>query len=320
VKKHASPFAPGVRFAPVVGVRKLEARAGVDPEDVARYEVAFSSDKEIERQGWFGKFREVLDHSVGAVEMHRFTSGTAAVLEEHRGAPIGVIESASIDPDGVGRAVIRFSRTQRGKDAEMDVNDAVRQNISVGYIPKRAKLVEESSDKGDLWRITLWEPVELSLVGVPADPSVGVGRDAGSASMHIEIEDNDQPEVRAMAEVDVKKDAIEGERERTRLLAEIGKTAGLTERVADWIQSGASVEKAQTEAIEHLRTKGPALKPADPLEGLSDRDRNDYSYRKAILQSADGDLDGLEAEVHQELGGQAQPDDLTLLTASVRPS
>jgi HK97 family phage major capsid protein len=119
--------------------------------------------------------------------------------------------------------------------------------------------------------------------------------------MHIEIEDNDQPEVRAMAEVDVKKDAIEGERERTRLLAEIGKTAGLTERVADWIQSGASVEKAQTEAIEHLRTKGPALKPADPLEGLSDRDRNDYSYRKAILQSADGDLDGLEAEVHQEL-------------------
>jgi HK97 family phage major capsid protein len=298
------PGGPGLRHMPATSVKKLEARSG-DPADVARYEVAFSSDAEIERSGWFGNYREVLDHSVGAVDMKRFTSGTAAVLEEHRGAPIGVIESASIDADQKGRAVIRFSRTQRGRDAALDVEDEVRMNISVGYIPKRAKLVEEDEVRGDLWRITSWEPVELSLVGVPADASVGVGRDAGQTSYpHIEIEDNNEPEVRAMPPVDekeAKQNGVNQERERTRLLAEIGKAGDLEGRVADWIQKGTSPTEAQAEAIEHLRTKGTAMQPKDPLEGLSDRDRASYSYARAILQASDGDLDGVEGEVHQEL-------------------
>jgi hypothetical protein len=80
VKKRALPGEPGIRFMPVQSIRKLEARAG-DAEDVARYEVAFSSEFEVERQGWFGTYREVLDHSPGAVDMTRFESGTAAVLE-----------------------------------------------------------------------------------------------------------------------------------------------------------------------------------------------------------------------------------------------
>jgi len=303
VKKQL-PGPPGVRFMQIESIRKIEARgdAAAAAEDVARYEVAFSSEHEVERRSYFGTYREVLDHTAGAVDMQRFTSGTAAVLEEHRGAPIGVIESATIGEDRKGRAVIRFSRTQRGKDAEMDVTDAVRANISVGYIPKRAKLVEENDEKGDLWRITSWEPVELSLVGVPADPTVGVGRDAGAISFHVEIED-DHPEreVRTMDEKEKQK-AIEGERERVRALAEVAVTAGLpAERVSEWIQKGTSVEVAQAEAIAHLRTKGAAIEPPDPLREMPRRDRERYSYRRAILGAADSNLDGVEAEVHEEL-------------------
>jgi HK97 family phage major capsid protein len=303
VKKRALPGEPGIRFMPVQSIRKLEARAG-DAEDVARYEVAFSSEFEVERQGWFGTYREVLDHSPGAVDMTRFESGTAAVLEEHRGVPIGVIESASIDQkDKMGRAVVRFSPTQRGRDAQMDVDAEVRMNISVGYMPKRAKLIEENEERGDLWKITRWMPVELSLVGVPADPSVGVGRSAGESWYpQVEIEDNPQPEVRRMPDVDLKKEGVEAERARVKALAEIATTAGMpAERVTEWIEKGSSVEMAQADAIKHLRTKGEALKPEDPLEGLSDGDRARYSYARAIAQAADDNLDGIEGEVHKEL-------------------
>lgn len=298
------PGAPGVRFMPVQSITKLEARSG-DAEDVARYEVAFSSEFEVVRSDWFGTYREVLDHSPGAVNMARFESGTANVLEEHRGAPIGVIESARIDSkDKMGRAIVRFSRTQRGKDARMDVDDEIRMNISVGYIPERAERVEKNAERGDLWKVTKWTPVELSLVGVPADPSVGVGRNAGESYPQVEVEDKDnpQPEVRRMPEVDLKKEGIDAERARVKALAEIATTAGMpAERVTEWIEKGSSVEAAQADAIKHLRTKGEALKPEDPLAGLSDHDRSRYSYARAIARAADGDLDGVEGEVHQEL-------------------
>jgi len=294
----------GIRFLDAT-IKRVEVRdaGATEAEAVARYEVAFSSDNEISRSGWFGPFREVLDHSAGAVDMGRFTSGRAAVLEEHRGAPIGVVRSASIDPDGMGRAVVEFSPTQRGRDAQMDVDAGIRGNISVGYIPKRAKLVEENEEKGDLWRITSWEPVELSLVGVPADPSVGVGRDAGPASPHIEIEDSPQkPEVRQMDQDKLKQEGIDSERARVRALAEIATSAGMpAERVTEWIQSGASIEQAQADAIKHLRTKGAAIQPVNPIEQFPEKDRRNYSYRKAILGAADGNLSGLEAEVHEEL-------------------
>lgn len=49
-------------------------------------------------------------------------------------------------------------------------------------------VLEESSDAGEVFRITDWEPFELSMVGVPADASVGVGR--GDTSL---VTDHEEP-------------------------------------------------------------------------------------------------------------------------------
>src|SRR6267142_4549323 len=66
-------------------------------------------------------WREVLDHSTQSVNLKRFTSGAANVLEEHRGAPVGVIESARLDDDKVLRAIIRFSRSDRAQEVQQDI-------------------------------------------------------------------------------------------------------------------------------------------------------------------------------------------------------
>ena len=108
-------------------------------ENERLFEVAISSETEIER--WFGV--EVLDHSRGAVDLTRLGNG-AAVLVDHRGDQVGVVEpcSARVDHDLVLRARIRFSRSTRGQEIEQDVTDGIRRSVSVGYFIRDAKLVE----------------------------------------------------------------------------------------------------------------------------------------------------------------------------------
>ncbi|WP_205855299.1 HK97 family phage prohead protease, partial [Pseudomonas viridiflava] len=85
------------------------------------------------------------------------------------------VERAWLDDDRKLRALVRFSKGQGASEVWEDVVDGIRRNISVGYDPQDAQL---ERTEGDLkyYRITRWEPCEVSIVSIPADPTVGVGR------------------------------------------------------------------------------------------------------------------------------------------------
>lgn len=137
-------------------------------------EVAFSSEAPVAR--WFGD--EVLDHSAGAMLMARLESGAAVLWNHDMDVQIGVVESARIDGDRVGRAVLRFGRSARAEEIWQDIAGDVIRHVSVGYFVRAVK-TEERENERDKVTITEWEPYEISMVSVPADASVGVGRSAG---------------------------------------------------------------------------------------------------------------------------------------------
>ena len=66
----------------------------------------------------------------------------------------------------------------RAEEVFQDVIDGIRRNVSVGYLIHEAQLVN-TKDGLETYRVTDWEPFEVSIVSVPADPTVGVGRSAG---------------------------------------------------------------------------------------------------------------------------------------------
>ena len=134
-------------------------------------EIAFSSEEPYER--WFGV--EILDHSSKSVDMDRITNAAPLLLDHDRQDQIGVVTSARIDDDKVGRAVVKFSRSAKGEEIFRDVLDGIRTKVSVGYQVKDMKLVSETEGV-DTYRVTDWMPFEVSLVSIPADDSVGVGR------------------------------------------------------------------------------------------------------------------------------------------------
>lgn len=141
-------------------------------EDDRTIEIAFSSDATIDRF-WY---QEILDHNTSSVRMERLNSGRAAVLMDHNHQDqVGVVSGATVDKDGKGRATVRMSRSARGQEIFNDIQDGIRGLVSVGYRIHDAVL-ERTGDDGDTYRITDWEPYEVSFVSVPADASVGVGR------------------------------------------------------------------------------------------------------------------------------------------------
>jgi len=108
---------------------------------------------------------EILDHAKDSIRLGRLKSGGPLLIDHDNSirSQIGVIESVEIGADRVGRAVVRF-----GKDADSDaifqkVKDGIVGNVSVGYLIHQAKLVESKNDV-DTYRVTDWEPLEISLV------------------------------------------------------------------------------------------------------------------------------------------------------------
>ena len=138
--------------------------------DERRVQMAISSEQPVERS--FGS--EVLDHSAESIDLSFLNSGRAPLLLDHDPTQqIGVIES--VDLDGSARrlrATVRFGKGALANEVYGDVADGIRGNVSIGYaINKMTK------DKdGRTYRAVSWRPMEASIVSIPADTSVGVGR------------------------------------------------------------------------------------------------------------------------------------------------
>ncbi|KAE9624225.1 phage major capsid protein, partial [Parasedimentitalea maritima] len=134
-------------------------------------EVAVSSEYPFRR--WFGM--EILDHSPESVDLTRLKNG-APLLDMHdESRQIGVVEDAWLDGDRKLRAKVRFSRSAAAEEVWQDVVDGIRRHISTRYMILEMVL-ESERDGVDTYRVTRWEPFEVSSVPIPVDPTVGVGR------------------------------------------------------------------------------------------------------------------------------------------------
>lgn len=164
----------------VVGDRKAGERvtradameARVESVDDRRVSMSISSEMPVGRS--YGE--EVLDHNPESIDLSFLNSGRAPLLMDHDPErQIGVIESVNLDGSARKlRATVRFGKSALASEVYGDVADLIRGNVSIGY--SISKMVKEND--GRTYRATNWRPVEVSIVSIPADVSVGVGRSA----------------------------------------------------------------------------------------------------------------------------------------------
>ena len=143
-------------------------------DDAIRFEFIASTDGPVEM--WRGMF-EILDHSPNSVRAGWFQSGNAPVLWMHdRNDQRGVVESAKVE-DGKLKVTVRMSSSET--KLIKDIEDGIIRNVSVGYRIHDEKIDKRESDPATgqvlstTWRVTDWEPKEVSFVSIPADPAAG---------------------------------------------------------------------------------------------------------------------------------------------------
>lgn len=140
--------------------------------DTRTVRLSVSSETPVSR--WFGD--EILSHDEGAIRMARLVNRAPFLLNHNPDEQIGVVERAWVENKRL-MAEVRFSRSPAGEAIYQDVRDGIRSKISVGYRLHKFEL-QKKDENTKTYRATSWEPLEVSLVSVPADDSVGIGRNA----------------------------------------------------------------------------------------------------------------------------------------------
>ena len=142
-----------------------------------KFTLSFSSEEPYDR--WWGT--EILSHDEGAVDLTRLNTIGCVLYNHNRDKVIGKILSAKIE-DSRGIAEIEFDEDAESDVVYQKVASGTLKGVSVGYMVEVWEDVaanKKSSDgrfTGPCSIATKWTPYEVSIVSVPADPTVGVGR------------------------------------------------------------------------------------------------------------------------------------------------
>ncbi len=235
---------------------KVEYRAmGMDKgpidEEGRTAMIALSSEEPVERS--FGN--EVLEHSAEAIDLSFIASGRAPLLMDHDPKQqIGVVESVELDGESRRlRAKVRFGRNGLAAEAFSDVVDGIKANISVGYAINKM----EKRDK-DTYVAKSWRPVEASLVSLPADVTVGVGRSSEPSQPITVTENRSNPMTEQVIEsVDVaavQAEARKAEQRNAAQIVELGARHSKSDMAQKAISEGRSIEEFRGILLDEIKS------------------------------------------------------------------
>lgn len=235
--------------------REMAARAdaaNVD-EEKRTVELSFSSEEPYSR--WYGDelIPEILDHGDGAVDLQRLQEIGTVLFNHDPDHPIAGISEVKIGEDHRGHAFIKFDTDEESEKIFQKVKSGSLKGVSVGYRVneivelKDGESTEDGRFTGPAIICTKWEPLEISIVSVPADPTVGVGRsiDIKEAKEKMEGNNINQEEIRAQA--------VEAERKRAAEITALCRDFDMSPDV--YIAEGKSVEETRAAVLDALKKK-----------------------------------------------------------------
>lgn len=263
------------KAAPQLEHRAFALDARAINEEARTVNIAVSSELPVERS--FG--REILVHEEGAIDLGFLSSGRAPLLLDHdMERQIGVIESVELSGDRVMRAKVRFGRSALAQEVFQDVVDGIRGNVSVGY---RVNKMERSATDKDAYLVRSWSPLEVSVVSIPADPSVGVGRSAAALEPKPTVEPSIKKEAKMADEVNLDAVRAEAAAAAARNAADIvalGARHNKRDLAEAALRDGKTIEQFRGELLDVIGS----TPMADTDVGLSKKEVRQFSVTRAI--------------------------------------
>lgn len=305
--------------------QRVEGGEGGDGE-VRRYPLSFSSELPVRRWGWDGEYDEVLSHEPADVDLSRAKDGLPFFKSHQRLLHFGSVNDVALDEKRKRlRGVASFSSIALGQEQETLLREGHTKGVSVGYQITSMEMVSKDKKTGIPTYRCGWMPYEVSTEPIPADPKVGFGRS--------QIEGRGRTEDADLVEFTIEEPVTEGERtmgdenkgtmpapatpqaaapsapvqgrDRGAEIAEIYRMCreyGTLDQADEWAKQGLTPDQVGRQILGLKRSKPQAQPGSEQLEVMSARDISRYSIQRALHLVSEGrQLDGLEAEVHQEL-------------------
>lgn len=325
-------FDPGTAFTDDDGSQK-----GV-PEDAEavpligrdrQVNVSISSELPVLRDGPSGPFWEILNHNRESIDLGRVKSGAVPLLKDHKkdiGSQIGKVLSVSVTGGGAGRgdagpmgggvadqpfagvllsdgtkarAVVQFSSSPEGEAAFDAVLSGDISNVSVGYTVHSYRQLSELHDGLPVLVADKWEVLEVSLVAVPADPTVGFGRSLRRPARPVFMENQMNKQNNAPAGGEL------AERNRAAEIATLGRRFNVDQGVvADAIARGTSARDFGASVLNRM-DEGTPTRSRMGAPSLA-KEPVPYSLVRAIAAQVSGNWSeaGFEHEMAQEMHRQ----------------
>jgi hypothetical protein len=313
----------------------LDIRAAFKPESVSEenrtVDVIFGTDAPVRMWNWdIGDFMEEMSFDEGHVRWTRLNGG-APLLDNHdsykgtRGV-LGVVERAWAE-GGKGYATVRFSKQEDGERAFQEVKDGILKGVSFGY---RVYAYEHQTvEDGQLPKLRAidWEPFEISLAPIQADPNAYVRKNSDELNkvqiIHLPLHRNLNPdtgmedqnanptpaaepvvaaapvaEPTRSAEPDTASVAA-AERSRIKTITDLARKFNTEQSVVDsLIDTGASEDKARKSIMDNWTANDPAkgVRGVAPSVQADERDK----YRAAAIE---GIVMRVDPEHEAKVGG-----------------
>ena len=242
-------------YTNAIAIREKE-----DGGDVRQAELSLSSEEPCRR--WFGD--EILSHDAEAVDLSRLQEIGVVLFNHDRDRVIGRVLDVRLDEVTRNlRATIQFDEDEESERIYQKVRSGTLRGVSVGYAVDVWESVEAGAKSsngrftGPCEVATRWTPYELSIVSVPADATVGVGRsyvENGDGDMDEQNKDNGvktqdpvtvQPDTEAARQA-----AVAEERARVREIGTMCRQFGVDD--APYINDGMSVEAVRAAILDKL--------------------------------------------------------------------
>ena len=232
-----------------------------------RFPVSVSSSTPVPRRDPLTgeRFDEVLSHEDGAVDLSR---SPLPVLEGHdrTRTNVGIVTALRLD-GGRLRGELVLGESQRAHELAADITAGIVTALSVGY-----QITAEARDeKAKRVTATRWQPFEVSIVSIPADPSVGINR-----SLTVNDQTSNTPNVE-------NRDVL-GERERIAEITTLVSRHGLDGLGHDLVTQGVPLDKARARILDALAARSDA--DASDTHGRADVGGNGGNdFRRAAIDS-----------------------------------
>jgi len=316
-----------------IKLRSLTRSAPVNPAavDASGQGITFSFSSEYPVDRWFGA--EVLSHRAGAADLSRLNDGAPLLLNHDPNQLIGVIEKAWT-ADGRGYATARFSSKDQAQQVRQDVADGILRNVSFGYRVLQLTASEKGNgDQPQTFTADSWMPYEVSLVSIPADPTVGLDRSNEDPEVEVPVTvpstaqttESEQPQEASAFTVQLepptpseptmsdtvletaRTEAVAAERSRIAAITAIGEKHNQVDLARQLVESGRSIDEARAAFLEKLGAKQEPISGSTGDVDLNSKEQREYSVVRAINAAISGNWNdaGLEREVSAEIERKA---------------